>query len=282
MGGAALSVGASPVAATPADKPGWFALVSDIHIAADAGTKCLGQTMSENFRKVVADILVAENKPAGVLFNGDLAYLTGNPGDYATLLVLLEPLRKARIPLHFVLGNHDSRGAFREALRDVTAVDSEVEEKQVGTFEAVGHRFVLLDSLETTNLTPGSLGEAQIAWLARDLDAHKDRPTLIFVHHNLRWRNPVGLTDDAALLDVVRPRAWVKAVTFGHTHKWSLAREGNLRLINLPAVAYTFDSGQPLGYCRFRVYDGRAKFHLRVIGADRTKQNEIVAMKWRT
>jgi Icc protein len=282
LGGATLAVGGASGPATPADQPGWFALVSDIHIPSDPKTKCFGQLMTENFKKVVADILATEHKPAGVLFNGDLAYLHGFAGDYATLIGLLEPLRKAKIPLHFVLGNHDNRTIFREALREVTRVDSQVEEKQVGTFEAVGHRFVLLDSLDKINATPGALGEAQLEWLACDLDAHKDKQTLVFLHHNLRWKHPVGLTDDAELLDLLRPRNWVKAVFFGHTHKWSLAREGNLRLINLPAVAYTFDPGQPLGYCRFRICDGRAKFHLRAIGADRTKHNELVAMKWRT
>lgn len=243
----------------------WFALVSDTHIPADPKHKALGQDPTDNLRVVVADILAQPDRPAGVVIDGDLALKEGRPGDYATLLAAIEPLRRAGIPLHFGLGNHDDRAGFREAVAGVVGVETEVEEKHVGTFEALGARFVVLDSLDKVNATPGRLGETQLAWLRRDLDGHRDRPALVFVHHNPRStkRHATGLLDGEALLGLFESRPWVRALVFGHTHHWSIAREGGLDLVNLPAVAYSFQPGQPLGYCRLAIDGGRPEFELR-------------------
>src|SRR5205085_4201559 len=75
----------------------------------------------------------------------------------------------------------------------------------------------LLDSLDVTDGVPGRLGEGQLAWLARALDAAADRPALVVGHHDLMTapppadRKPSGLLDTEALLKVLEPRKQVKA-----------------------------------------------------------------------
>ena len=234
LGGATLAL-AEPAAG---DEEGpWFALVSDTHIPADRGQKAFGQVPAENLRIVVADILSRPRRPEGVLINGDLALKDGKPGDYAAFLTLLEPLRRAGVPIHLTLGNHDDRGHFRQAIRGLIPADSAVEEKHAGAFEVLGRRFLLLDSLDKVDKVPGRLGEAQLAWLAHELDAHKDVPTVVFVHHpphsGTRWKRHDALLDGDALLDVVEPRPWVESLVFGHTHRWSQTTEYGLELVNL-------------------------------------------------
>jgi hypothetical protein len=48
----------------------------------------------------------------------------------------------------------------------------------------------LLDSLDVTNKTPGTLGAEQLEWLEKSLKAAADRPALVMVHHNPQ---PAGL-----------------------------------------------------------------------------------------
>src|SRR5262245_53634647 len=94
LGGAAL--GTSVAAASPPnDKAGgiWYALVADIHIAADPARRVFNQNMADHLKAVVADILAAGEPPHGVVIAGDLAMWDGKPGDYHNLLLLLEPLR---------------------------------------------------------------------------------------------------------------------------------------------------------------------------------------------
>jgi 3',5'-cyclic AMP phosphodiesterase CpdA len=265
VGSVALTV-ADPAPAGDEDGP-WFALVSDTHVPEKMGQKALGQVPADNLRIVVADILARPRRPEGVLINGDLALKEGKPGDYVALLTLLEPLRKAGLPIHLTLGNHDDRGPFREAIRGVIPAGSAVEQKYAGAFEAMGRRFLLLDSLDEVDKVPGRLGGPQLAWLGRELDTHKGVPTLVFVHHpphsSARGKKPDALLDGDELLKLLRPRPWVEALVFGHTHRWAETSEAGLDLVNLPAVAYSFLPDQPLGYCRLNLAGGRPRFALR-------------------
>ncbi len=265
LGGVALTM-AEPAPAGDEDGP-WLALVSDTHIPAKPGQKALGQVPAENLRIVVADILARPRRPEGVVINGDLALKDGKPGDYTALLTLLEPLRRAGLPIHLTLGNHDDRDHFRAAVRGVVPADAGVEEKHASTFEVMGRRVILLDSLDQVDKVPGRLGGPQLDWLTAELDAHRAAPVIVFVHHpphaSQRGHKPDALLDGEALLDLLRPRPWVEALVFGHTHRWAETSEAGLDLVNLPAVAYSFLPDQPLGYCRLDLGGGRPRFALR-------------------
>lgn len=281
VGGMALAL-AEPTAMGVDERDArWYALVSDVHISHDTKKRVYGQNMADHLRAVLADILAVPVKPDGVLINGDLACREGKPGDYKTLFRLLEPLQKARIPVHFVLGNHDDRRVFRHAVASRASNKTQVTERQVAAFDAMGHRFVLLDSLDQVDQAPGRLGRAQLDWLANELDSQKDRPTLVFVHHNPKMGEFSGLVDHEDFFAVIRERTWVKAVVHGHTHSWGHDREGDIDLINLPATAYGHGGHQPLGYCQFRFADGKPKFQLREVVGRRRRHGETVTPVWR-
>jgi Icc protein len=273
LGGASLALGRPAPAASRRDETGWYALVADTHIAADPAARTRGQTMADNLRAVVADILVLarEDAPRGVFIDGDLALKQGQPGDYRTFLTLIEPLRRAGLPIHLALGNHDDRDSFREILGALAPPETAVVARHVSIVQGPGARFVVLDSLDRPDVTPGVLGEAQRAWLARQLDDRPDATTILLVHHNLDAASRSALTDTEALLEVIRPRRQVKAVVFGHTHVWDARDDAGLHLINLPAVGYPFAANQPIGWCQFRPSPEGGELTLRTIGGDRAR-----------
>ena len=127
-------------------------------------------------------------------------------------------------------------------------------------------RFVVLDSQDGVNVTPGLLGGGQLAWLARDLDAHPETPAVVFVHHNLNANSESALRDTTGLLDVLRPRRQAKAVVFGHTHVWNVQKIEDIHMINLPAIGYRFRPEQPLGWAILRPEPDGAEIELRCIG----------------
>jgi len=280
--GAALALGGRPRIATAEDPSEWYALVSDIHIAADASTRLRGEVMADNLRAVVSDILAASDAPRAVLFDGDIALNEGLTADYRTVASLLEPLRKAKLPIHLGLGNHDERGRFREALKETVPTDSQVVDKQVAALDEPGMRFLVLDSLDQVKLVPGRLGQTQLDWLAKTLDAKPDQPTLVFLHHNPIPIQKPGLLDTEAFLEVVRPRRQVKGIVFGHTHVWGIEKDDDLYMINLPAVAYSFAQSQPLGWCRLRPTPGGAELELRCVAGNREADRKRIDLKWRT
>jgi 3',5'-cyclic AMP phosphodiesterase CpdA len=237
------------------------------------------QNMAAHLKDVVVDILSASKPPGAVVIDGDLALWDGQPGDYSTLLTLLEPLRAAKIAIHMALGNHDDRANFRAAVPSRTLVES----KQVSAVDLPGLRFVILDSLEKAPQTPGLLGTAQLDWLRSDLDAHPETPTIVFHHHHLEhvpWSTVPGLSDGQSLMEMVRSRRQVKALVFGHTHIWTVRREPGQFLINLPAVAYAFDHHQPLGYCRLKPDPSGAAIELKCVGGNRKAQRQRLRLDW--
>ncbi len=264
----------------------WIAFVSDTHIAENALQISRDNNMADNLRKVVGEILAEKSMPEGVLIDGDLALGAGTKGDYKTFLGLVKPLTDAGIPVHLALGNHDDRDNFRDVLADsnmirdgrVAAVDSH----HVSDMFIAGIRFIILDSLQRPNYTPGNLGEAQRKWLADALAKYEDVPTIIFVHHDPSLEMKRSLEDTPELYEVIVPRRQVKAVVFGHTHVWNPGQQHQgIKLLNIPAVAYNFTLVQPQGWCKFMPLQGGAILTLNTLDKNHSANNCPVLLNWR-
>lgn len=296
------SVGA---AAAEAD-PNRFALLSDIHIGADPAAHLHGVTMADHLRQACSEVLQLEKPPACAIVNGDCALLKGLSGDYATLLHLVRPLREAGIPLHLAMGNHDQRDKFWQALPADENRAGTLADRQVLLFETSRANWIMLDSLDKTNVTPGVVGTAQLQWLAKTLDERAAKPAIVMVHHNpyftehpakapatmpaivsgmlaaLLKPKITGLTDSKALLDVLLPRKQVKALFYGHTHVWSVEQHQGLHMINLPAVAYVFSPLQPSGWVDAHLADNAMSLELRCLDPKHRWHGQKHELEWRT
>ncbi len=241
--------------------PDSFALLSDTHIPAKADFSARGVNMSTNLKKTVVQLAAMKTRPAGAFISGDCAFNTGQAGDYKNLAALLAPLGRAQLPLHMVMGNHDHRQRLYAQFKARQAKAATVKGKHVTVVEAARANWVLLDSLYKTNDPAGVLGEAQLAWLAKALDARKDKPAICVAHHNPFWgdvgkRRVAFLKDTAALFEILAARPHVKAYMYGHTHRWQLTQRNGLHLINLPTMSYLFKKGEPTGWVHAQLRDG--------------------------
>jgi len=271
----------------PAADPHRFALLSDLHIAANPAVVARGVNMFNNLKQACGEVLALHPRPAAVIVDGDLAYLKGLPEDYATVVGSLKPLREGGLPVHLTLGNHDDRARFWEAIpRADGAAARPVEDRQVLTVESPRANWFILDSLDKTNGTPGVLGPKQLDWLRTALDAKADKPALVMVHHDPDDKpksdgKVTGLTDATALLEVLRPRKQVKALFFGHTHDWHLTERDGLHLINFPPVAYPFKAGKPSGWVDAHLREDGMTLELRSIDPKHPQHGEKHDLKWR-
>jgi 3',5'-cyclic AMP phosphodiesterase CpdA len=239
--------------------------------------------MANNLAQAIREIQSLPKPPGAVLVNGDCAFASGQTADYETFGQLLDPLRRDRVPLHLLLGNHDHREHFLGALTWARSGATLVEEKFVSLVETPRVNWFLLDSLETTNSTPGLLGQAQLAWLAGALDARPSRPALVVVHHNPGLAGNLGLKDTIALLDILRARKQVKAYFFGHTHSWSVQTdEAGMHLVNLPAVSYVFQEGQPTGWVELSLLGGGMCCELRCLDPKHPAHRQKRELTWRS
>ena len=241
--GVALVTGASRGLADERTDNDLVYLLNDTHIGEKHPPT---SPVPTHLRQVVAELVQRDAKPACVLINGDLALKDGQPGDYRHFAELIAPLREAQIDTHLTLGNHDHRETFYEVMKDQRPESPPVESRHISVVQTRYANFFLLDSLQKTMVTQGTISPKQRTWLATALDAHSDRPALIVTHHNPRLGGdplhfPGGLIDSEELWDILASRRHVKAYIHGHIHDRGVAEHRGIHIVNTPATSYVAD-----------------------------------------
>jgi Icc protein len=284
LGGVAVFTARLGSGATPGAEERW-ALLADTHIAANPAQIARQINMADQLAAEVAEVkALAGSGIRHVLVNGDCSLDRGEPGDYTTFIELTKPLVEAGMSLHCLMGNHDERNVFWEAFQADAALPRPVEGKHISVIESGVANWFLLDSLEVTKKTPGTLGADQLQWLAQALDARPDKPALVMCHHDFIPRldgKPPGLTDTPALMAVLKPRKQVKAVFCGHTHKWRAEQEEGLHLINLPTVAYGFTPTELTGWVDCRLARDGMRLEQVAYRKDHASHGKVTELAWR-
>ena len=250
------------------------ALLSDTHIPADRKNEYRGFRPVDNLRQIVP--LVVAARPDVAVINGDAARLKGLPEDYTALQELLAPIA-AQTPVYIGLGNHDDRKNFLSVFDD--AGHESVGGKHVTVFERGPVRFIVLDSLLYVDKVAGLLGKTQRTWLAKYLESSDDRPHVLLVHHTL-GDGDGDLLDVDRLFDIISEHRKVKAVFYGHSHRYQHDRRGHIDLINLPAIGYNFSNDQPVGWVDARFSRDGVSMVLHAIGGNRAGDGQTTSIIW--
>jgi len=261
-----------------------WTLLADIHIRAERDIVVRSVKPAEQFTKARTAILAKCPDTSGILVAGDCAFGSGRLGDYRVLAELLQPLREAGVPLHLLLGNHDHRGNLWNVFPEArAAVPQPSIDRHVSIIESPHANWFLLDSMQKTDFTPGRLGEAQLQWLSKALDARADKPAIVMAHHQMDLDpKSSGLQDTAALFDVLMPRKQVKAYVFGHRHRWDILKREDLHLVNLPTLVWPFDETQPRGWVDAHLRANGMTLTLHSLDPAHPAHGQTVDLPWRT
>jgi 3',5'-cyclic-AMP phosphodiesterase len=267
----------------PKIDPNCFVLMADTHLMRRQDDMRRNIKPAEAFRQAVKEILELPTRPSGLIIAGDCAH--ENPDAYTTLRDVIKPLEKAEISMHFAPGNHDRRDKLRAMFPKMKfeAIDNEkTPSKLVSIWETPQANWFLLDSTRSSKAETGEFGEKQLKWLAKALDERKDKPALIVAHHHL---DPLGkfngASDATAFLQVVLPRKQVKAYFYGHTHFWGQTEISGIHLVNLPAMAWSFDPTQPRGYVTVELKSDGATLVLHTLDHAHARQGQKLELPWR-
>ncbi|MBI4892397.1 MAG: metallophosphoesterase [Acidobacteria bacterium] len=255
-----------------------WALLSDTHIAEDPADQSRGFKPHENLKQAVSQLLAA--KPQGALVCGDLARNKGLAGDYANLKSILAPVSSA-MPLALALGNHDDRKNFLASFGTAQQGAQSVRDKHTLVVEGPLARFIVLDSNQRADIVPGLLGKTQRAWLAEFLQTSSDLPTVIFVHHTLSDGDD-ALLDAPRFFDIVKDQRKVKAIVYGHSHRYGFDLWQGIHLVNLPSVGYNFNDAEPVGWVEVKLSKTGGAFTLRSLGGNQEKNGKTVVLPWRS
>lgn len=297
--------------------PDSWALLSDTHLlSADsigrhyAGNKAAmdrrAMVVADNFNRAARQVSALKEIPAGLILNGDCVHVGGKE-EYALLARKFDLLDT--IPIHVTMGNHDHRDDFASAFRERTTGDDRVllENRHVSVLKSRHANLVLLDSLTMKTPDrpvkgPGILGKKQLEWLESVLDSASDKPTILVLHHNIdpsdkfqkrsdrknlvvKSAGPFkglagGLEDSDRLLDLLQTKPHVKAVVTGHMHQFRIFMWRKVYFVSLPAIGYTFDAKEPVGWIRMQLKDGGARLDLQTLDTKHARHRHRATLNW--
>jgi 3',5'-cyclic AMP phosphodiesterase CpdA len=273
-----LFAGLASIALPAADrKTGRWALLSDMHVPADPNTVARGFRPYDNAKRAIQEAL--RISPDGIAICGDIARTSGLLEDYQAFRRILEPVSN-EVPVAMAMGNHDDRDNFRKVFPGDPGESAGVAKKHVLILKTAGVRLVLLDSLLFVNKTPGLLGVAQRSWLNQYLQNGDNSPVLLFLHHTLMDADG-ALLDADRFLKLIQPFKQVKAVIYGHSHRYSVDRDGGLHLINIPATGYNFGDPQPVGWMDARLSREGIDLTLHAFAGHTVDNGKTTSLAWR-
>ena len=272
-----LNAGCSPGLAKKDEKQTRLALLADTHIPEDVENNYRGFYPYRNMEKVVPELISASTD--GVIVAGDLARLTGLPGDYANLKKLFDPIAE-KTPVLMALGNHDDRENFLKVFDNTPGDKPDMKGKHITIVKKAATRMIMLDSLLYTNKGQGLLGKAQRQWLENYLKESDDTPAILCFHHALTDSDG-DLLDVPRLFQMIAPIRKVKAIVYGHSHVYGFSEFEGIHLINLPAVGYNFSDSEPVGWVEARLGSRGGDFVLHAVAGNKDRDGSVTKLAWR-
>jgi Icc protein len=221
--------------ATAADADFTFAQISDTHVGfgGEANKDAMG-----TLRDSIAGLNALETRPAFVLHTGDLSH-GQKPGAFDTLAESLKAVRAEKI--FYIPGEHDvAIDGGKEYLGRYGA--GTYENRGYQSFECRGVHFVgLVNVLSYKPGVGGALGDEQLSWLRKDLDAlTPSTPLVVFSHVPLWAVYPSwGWTtaDGEQVIGMLRRFGSVTALN-GHIHQVLQKVEGNISFHSARSTAF--------------------------------------------
>ena len=204
--------GCSSMAERSDAKEFYFVQLSDTHWGFK-GPK-VNPDAEGTLKKAVAAVNGLAQQPDFIVFTGDLTHTTDDPQERRKRLAeFREIVSELKVKnIHFMPGEHDASLDHGEAYQEFFG-------KTHYTFNHKGVHFIVLDNVSDPT---ASIGEAQLQWLATDLNAQpQDAKIVVFTHRPLfdlypQWDWATRDGDKAIALLMPHPNV---TVFYGHIHQ---------------------------------------------------------------
>ena len=212
--------------------------LSDLHTFADPDGRLFDIPTRELLGDVLAHVEASGLRPDHVVVTGDHTH-DELPATYAAVRELLHPYldRLWQVP-----GNHDDRTALRDAFADRISGDG--DDRVTFAFSAGDWLCLGLDT-HLPGSTSGRLGADQLEWARGQLDDHRHRAAVLFMHHppvqlGLAWLDRIGLEDAHLLHELLAEDPRIRLVCCGHVHHESSHRIGTAEVVTVPSTGLQF------------------------------------------
>lgn len=200
-----------------------FVHISDTHVHSDP--QFTGPHIDFTSRAGVNALVDAINalpfKVDFVLHTGDVMTDPTEEDEYRVARYMLGAIQA---PVYYLSGNHDKPRFIQSILMNRSA--AQITPTLDYSFEANGVQVIALDSsVDEPDTHYGLLTDAQLDWLAAQLDPADTRPLVVGVHHHplpllAPWLDNIVLKNGEALHERLLPvRDRLRGVFYGHIHE---------------------------------------------------------------
>ena len=183
---------------------------------------------------------ILDTRPDAAVCTGDLTS-AGQPGEFAKVLKILEPLKNSDIPLIYTPGNHD---CYVRRPKCVAAMHAAVAELSQGKYtfhdlprclEIGGAELLVTNTSAPSNLlcSWGFLRAKEREFIVNNCTGNHDRPRILITHYPMTEEYPVlrmrhRLFGQKQVLELMKNGA-LDLVLCGHVHKPYLKIDGDGR-----------------------------------------------------
>jgi Icc protein len=217
------------------EKPLRIAQITDTHLYADGDGRLLGLNTEHCLRQVV-DLVLASGQPDMVVATGDLSH-DSSADAYRRLRACFG---RFTAPVYCLPGNHDESIQLRRSL-DGDGFHT------IRALQAGGWQQLFLDST-VAGSEGGHLDVGELEALDRQLAGQRERPALVWLHHQpvqvgSPWLDTMAVDNPDALFEVIDRHPQVRAVIWGHVHQCFEWDRSGVRLLATPSTCIQFLPG---------------------------------------
>lgn len=189
--------------------------LTDTHLL-NRGEMLHGLDPCERFQRCIESVKRYHSDAHCLVMTGDIA----DRGESGAYELFMNEMASTGLPVHCILGNHDSRENFREQLPNAPTDQNDFVQFAVPTPVGV---FLFLDTLIDGSHNGGLCPQRRV-WLRDQLELFRDQPVYLFMHHppfdlNLPCIDVIGLNDKRDFAELVGSYQNVRHLFFGHAHR---------------------------------------------------------------
>lgn len=227
---------AAPVTLARVSNPVRLLQVTDLHLLAHPDERLMGVDTAHTFVAVVDHAVALGFAPDLVLVTGDIAQ-SADARCYERCRVQINRLGA---PQFWLQGNHDLGQVF-----DPAQLLAPTEHRVIHC----GPWTVLMLDSSVDHEVAGHFGPSDLAWLATQLQQHRQSHVLVALHHHplpvgSLWLDQHMLKNAADFWNILDQHPQVRLVLHGHVHQAVDCWRGNVRVLATPSTCFQFAPGQ--------------------------------------
>lgn len=150
-----------------------------------------------------------------IVITGDLTEY----GDTKAYRKLRKIIKKSKIEVILLIGNHDNRKNFLKVFKDYPTNNGYIQDTRIYENKA----FIFLDT-KIPDTPSGNMSDEQYKWFEQQLIEHKEKETFIFMHHppmkcGIPIMDSMRFDSHKRLKSILTKYPNIKYIFFGHIHR---------------------------------------------------------------